>query len=247
MFHLAAFGGSVANTGNVEIPALNDQILSIRNSRFVLPIPMDLLWVWNGSASVTRSRLVGPMFRSVVLPYIIPLDLSVTPPDLPNVMDLRFNPVRLRQNEEYTVEHSQGGAGAENAYAVIALGVSTVPAPRGNVYTLLATGTTTVTAGAWTDCTLTWDQQLPDGEYACVGGHAQSTTGVAWRIILDNQTWRPGGLCLTALTNRAPDFQYGSQTGDWGHFVISSLPRFQILCNAADTVQNLFLQCVKVR
>lgn len=57
----------------------------------------------------------------------------------------------------------------------------------------------TLTAGAWTDCTITWDQDLPKGRYAIVGmdggsyvsggGNYPFTTA---RLKLLDSTWRPG-------------------------------------------------------
>ena len=57
----------------------------------------------------------------------------------------------------------------------------------------------TLTAGAWTTCTMTWDQDLPKGRYAIVGMRGGSYVSgggnypyTVARLKLLDSTWRPG-------------------------------------------------------
>jgi len=252
MHHIAAMEEDVGTTANTELDAVPDQVLPIANNRYILDVDTFLWAVASLGATIQRARFSAPTFRKVVLPQLVPLIGAVVPPTNPNIADFRTTPILLPRRQELAVEHTSGVAmGTERHYSVWFLGASLSPAPRGPVYTLRATGATTLVQGTWVSVPLTWDDNLPPGEYDIIGGHVQSATGVAWRLLLAN--WglsgqhvemRPGGLCVTALTNRAPDMQYMGGLGHWGTFSNTTLPRLEVLANAGDTAQVLQLQIV---
>ena len=114
-----------------------------------------------------------------------------------------------------------------------------------------------LTAGSWTDVTITWDQDLPKGRYAVVGMKVGSylaalvAYGVARLLLLDTK-WRPGVIVRAAeadklgLASISPGFMYGERWPLMNEisFEHTQMPNLQMLCAAANTdhVVELLLQ-----
>ena len=116
-----------------------------------------------------------------------------------------------------------------------------------------------LTAGSWTTCVMTWDQDLPAGRYAVVGmtggtyKSAAPTTGVARLKLLDT-TWRPGcGLNQTIgdktqLLHQGYSWQQGIL---WPlmreiSFKHDQMPNIEILAGAANTDHIIELMLQKI-
>ena len=114
-----------------------------------------------------------------------------------------------------------------------------------------------LTAGSWTDVTVTWDQDLPKGKYAVVGMQVGSylaaavAYGVA-RLVLLGCDWRPGVMVRAAeaadlgVASISPAFLYGERWPLMNEisFEHDQMPNLEMLCAAANTnhVVELLLQ-----
>lgn len=253
MHHIVVYRASIADSTLAELTAQTDQILAIQNSHIFPPRDLPLIFAWAGSANLQRWRINTPKLRQVVIPVMPGMDQAALPPDLPFINRLWMNPLVLRREEEIAVEAFQTAGVAQVVIAVLAFlyeqdqgAMHPQPAPIGDTYTLRATGTTTLTANAWSDVALTYDQQLPAGRYAVVGGACDSTNLIAWRLILDNQFPRPGGLGRANHGLEPFREQLMGGLGKWGEFTTVSLPRLQCYATVADTAEELWLQVVKI-
>jgi hypothetical protein len=226
---------------------VTDDIVAIRNGRFFPTRNYDLVYSYQGTAQEGRVRLITPSFRQVSTPWLVPLNLGVEPGSDPSVADYRSNPLTLRGLEEVEAEATNTDAVAAADYVVVeGWQLSYEPMPAGDIWTMRGTGTTTVTADNWTTVAITWQDMLPVGRYVVVGGHFVSTTGIAWRIIFEDQTARPGGLCVDSSTEMThPMFRWGG-LGVWGHFDSNRMPLIQAFCDAADTAQTIYLDFVRI-
>src|SRR5688500_18784475 len=134
MFHLAAYvDAALDNVANGDIPALNDDVLSINNTHFVLSSPMDLVAAAAMSATITRSKVASPSMRQVASPYIRPVIAAVVPGNNPNIMLSYNTPYRIPANEEIQVQATSGVAMTEVFTALIWLSTGVVPWPVGNI------------------------------------------------------------------------------------------------------------------
>lgn len=247
MFHLAANYVAIGQTADTDIVAVPDTVLNIQNSHFVLPQPMDLWAAFVSSLTMTRVKLTLPSIAQYGGTWLRPQSNALLPPTDPNVVDMRTNPFRIPAFEEIRYLGTSGLAcGTEAAYAISILGATPTPAPKGQQYTIRGTSTTAGVAKTWTGITMTWDNQLPDGRYAVVGANLVSATAVAFRLIFNQQTWRPGalGLATAGLRNHAM-FDKGG-LGMWGQFQPIFYPNVEILDNATGNSHTLFLDCIKV-
>jgi len=102
-------------------------------------------------------------------------------------------------------------------------------------------GTTTAAAGVWTQCPITWQDTLPAGIYAVVGLEFVGVTALAARVIFEDQVPRPGCVGSGLLATGSNDIFLGGRLGIWGRFNSNRMPNIEILCNAADTAQTVFL------
>lgn len=246
MFHLAAFSSSQIGAANQQMAALSDDILNIQNSNFLAQQDLQLLFAAAMSVSISRVRLNSPTMRQVAPKYIRPLIAAVIPGTNPNV-DLELtHPFVLKGLEEITCEFTHTNAMAERGTAIIGVADRVMPAPTGPVYPLRVTSTTAAVANVWSTIALTFEQALPAGNYAVVGGELQSTNGIAFRLIFDVQPFRPGYLMHSAITQRNAFETYEWPFGVWGNFRTTNLPRCQVLCNGADAAFEGYLHCVRL-
>lgn len=114
-----------------------------------------------------------------------------------------------------------------------------------------------LTAGAWTDVAITWDQSLPKGRYAVVGMMVGSyiaagyAGGVARLVLLDS-VWRPGVIVRNAEADKlgvhsaSPGMLYGERWPLMNEisFEHDEMPDLEICAGAAltDHVVELLLQ-----
>lgn len=244
MFHTVAWFEAVAATATETMTPITDQIIAIKNTRFFPTKNYDLLYAYAGGPNLARARILTPSLRQVSSPWISPIGATTEPGNDPNVADYRSNPLVLRGLEEVEVEATDAATG-DDVYCVQGWGQGMQPAPAGDVYTMRGTGTTTAVAATWTTIALTWDNQLPVGRYALVGGHFESITGVAWRTIFEDQIPRPGGLAVDSGAERTAAMFRKGGLGIWGTFDSNRMPEFEVLCTAADTAQTLLIDFVR--
>lgn len=241
-FHLADYTVAIGTTANTDVPALQDDILTIINSHFQLRAPMDLVKASVLSATLLRARLDSPTMRFFGNPFVRPVVVGATWPTNPNVMHMFEHPMHLPAGEEIAIQATSGIAmGTERLHALITLMDVPEPIPAGTPFAVRFTGTATATANSWTTITFTMDQALPVGMFDMIMSECQGTTQIAHRWLFDQQQWRPGFASLAALGSRMTYEDYMFRYGKMGSFLNTSLPRLQILCTAADTAQEGYM------
>jgi hypothetical protein len=246
MFHLCAFTESVAALTNTDITALNDDVLTISNTHFLPQQDLPIIFAAATGLLLDRARLVSPTNRLITLPHIVPVMLGDTIPTPPAVADYRANPFRLRGLEEFALEATTTAAGPSQVTGLIALQPSYEPMPAGNVFTLRGTSTTAAVAVTWTTIAMTWADILPEGVYAIVGGYYVAATPLAFRLIVEGQIWRPGGIGVALSTGLLWNPQLKGGLGVWGRFKPTAMPQVQVLNTAAVAVHTIYLDIMRV-
>lgn len=119
-------------------------------------------------------------------------------------------------------------------------------------------GDTTITANSWTQCAITWNQDLPEGTYAVVGMRAGVFLAAnAWaalaRLLIPGKTeWRPGVPCAVM---EADHEEYQSITYEpwvkWPkmsgiQITNKTMPNIEVLSPAAHTDENVELLLEKI-
>lgn len=252
MHHTSIYFANIAQNALTELTAQSDQIIAIQNNHLFPPRDLPLKYAYAHGLTLNRARISTPKTRQIAIPVIPGIDRAALPPNLPFVWDLRANPYILPKEEEIAIEAFQSSAGAEDEWCILGFDYPTqaalpVPAvvPTGDVTVLRATGTTAQTADVWSDITLTYDQQLPVGLYSVIGAQMFGATAHAFRLILDGQYPRPGGIANVASGGYSWPGQLMGGMGVWGTFRTVSLPRLQVYSDAADAAQELWLEVVR--
>ena len=237
-----------AATDNDEA-ALTGTADYVQNGHHILPYDMQLLATLSMGISTSRVRLDAPILRQRSRLDLWPFDRAAIPSEYAGICWFDHNPIQLRAAEEIVVNHSGNGVTGtnENWTTILFAGDGKSPIPRGQPTIIRATGTTTLTANAWTNVPLTFSESLPAGIWEITGFQAFSANAQAARLVIPGQWARPG--CIAAPTDLgvipSRDFMEG-RLGSYGRFNTTSLPSVEVLSNAADTAETCFFKLVKV-
>ena len=244
-FHLLAYtsGALAVASAPQDVPALTDDIFVIATAtnHFLMDDDVNLIAAWAGSVTLDRARIVLPSYRNLGLPFIRPMQVAVLPATDPNFARWIDNPIKLPANEDVAIEATITAAGPERGTFLLWVAKQIDSIPPGQIFALRFTSTTAAVANAWTTLAITLDQALPPGDYLLVMSELHSTNGIAHRWIIPNQLYRPGGLSFasTGLRTAKPFYEY--EFGAWGRFSNTTLPRLQVLANAADAVHTGYM------
>jgi hypothetical protein len=246
MFHLLGNTLLIGAVADTDVPALQDDIIQIQNSHFILPQNMKLFAAAAMSPTMIRARLVSPTLRQIAAPYIRPVISGALPGGNPNFMGIAQNPMTLRAFEETQILGTANPGTTERFTSLLWVGDGITPNPIGDIYPLRFSSTTAAVANAWTSATISFLDVVPSGLYAAVQSECTSTNAIAHRWIFSNQQLRPGFISQANTTSRLPYEMTLDYFGLMGQFRSNDLPRLQVLCNAADAAHEGYLYVVRV-
>lgn len=247
MFHLVAYGASLAAGPNLDMAASNDGILGTRNSHLICTEPFDLIAAYGIGALITRVRFNNAQLTQKFIPHVWPLDVSATVPDIPAVMDLRTRPLRMPINEEIILEASNSGAGPTQTNTFLWMappGFSPSNIPSGELVGHIR-GTVVIAAGAenaWgTPVNVSWERDPLNGVYAVLACEIVAADALAFRIVFPDMVtsrgkqYRPGGLIqqTASLDPWLPQRGANGGLGEWGRFHTFTPPQIQLYGDAA--------------
>jgi hypothetical protein len=247
MHHVSANYGTVAQTAEIDLPAITDSYFTIQNSHFLPQRTSKILFAASMGTLLTRSRISTPTLAVITTPYIRDISPALNAGNPQIFCNYSQDPLQVNPLEEVVVYHVDSAATSESNCSILGWDMGAAPQPAGTVFTIRGTGAGTLAAGAWTNCgTITWQNQLPTGLYAIVGAVFQSAGCIAGRLVLENTPWRPGGLGIVTITNRTdPLFRMGN-LGIWGQFHNYAMPQVEFLSSSADTTEEIYLDLMKI-
>ncbi|MEM2446797.1 MAG: hypothetical protein QW734_09080, partial [Candidatus Bathyarchaeia archaeon] len=120
-------------------------------------------------------------------------------------------------------------ATAEAHSCLVFLGDEEVGQVEGPYYAMEFIPAGTVTAGKWSNLSLTPVQALPAGRYQLVGANVVSSGAIAFRFVIPGYDWRPGGICAPGLRAHVHNVFGPGTLGVWGEFEHTLLPTLQLL------------------
>jgi hypothetical protein len=254
--HLVAFYENLASATLNGLDVVVDDVVNIPQAdRFQVPPEYNAVeWIAALGATLARAQLVAPSLEvkratCEVIPHergtiafnIEGPRLAVFPREV--VLDVGEN-VQLQANNT--------AAGADPVYGLVSLkkpGALPV-APDGPIIMCRATNAVALVANVWNTRTFTLEKELEKGDYALVGFHAWSATGIAARVIIPGLSYRPGVAMIAGATEsvcRDFDPQYLKDSlYEMGRFPSTSFPQFQLLASAADAASQIVALLVKV-
>lgn len=208
-----------------------DQSLTPAQSQgYIFPANYRVLGAFVMGANVTAARINAPSLRQLALPEIYPALASATVTSRPPFVDYNQQGPIIMQNEAVVIETSNGGGAPAVVHGALWITDRFTPAPGGQIFTLVATATITLVAGAWTLGTLTFNQTLPTGEFTVVGMECIFPTSSIARLVFPGQNqWRPGCLIDLAYGNMVqPSYFRMGRMGMFGKFRNTAQPQVEV-------------------
>lgn len=257
-----AFYENVNNAALAAIAAVADQHLTVNGNDITIPPYNQLVGGLVMGSGLSDARLSTPSLRAMFLPRLEPFLTAASLPTNQNVnesgsatytvypetphIDRRLNPLVLQQSEKLNVEVQNGGAA--DAYAVLFLADKPIQEIEKEDFSLKLTATGTAVIGQWVNLQMTPAETLPAGAYDVIGMSVKSDNMVAARLVFVGGTYRPGVIGHRNYEEIKPNkmFRHG-QMGLLGNFEFDQLPTIDVLCTAADTSFEIWLDLVQTR
>lgn len=243
-FTIVAFSESQDSAVLVPIAAVPDTHVRVVGDNIFVPALPNLAGYHFMGANFTLGQVASPSLRVQSLIDVQPADLADEPASPPAVHDLFGSPVPLVAGEALSTLMAEDAAGASRVTALIWFSDAAISPVTGKIQTIRATGTTTLTAEAWTPVPLTFDQTLPVGSYNVVGARFLSAGARAGRLIVPGYSWRPGAPGVDGAGDLdGSRFRYGA-AGVWCTFTPDNPPQAEFLSLSADTSEIVFLDLI---
>lgn len=241
-FQNADFGGA-----DTYLDAVPDQTVFTQGKLLRIPPGRaQLLAAAWGTAAATRNyaRLETPSIRTQNNQYIATLAASA---GLLADGTLQYHPDSPRElavGEQAQFLVNTDDAAAQDHVAVLWLGDGPTQPVKGKIFTVRATAAITQAAGVWRQGVLTFQEQLPYGDYDVVGMFVVAATGSVGRLIFPQSEFRPGTWSTTSSnTNGIQYFRLGAM-GVWGTFNTNQPPQLEMLGGTA-TAQTVYLDLIR--
>lgn len=228
--------------------ALADQHVRVEGDNIIVPgWAPNLMGYYAWGQHLTKAQLVSPSLRTLANLDIKPLDKADVPTTNPPFHDLFDMPIPLEPSEALTflmAEEEAAGEGACFAW----LGTAITPMPTGRMFTVRAEETISgIVIDVWNNKSLTFEQTLPAGRYACVGARAQSTGLRAFRFCPVGEFARPGAIGFATDGLIAPPrFRYG-KAGVWFEFEHDQPPTVDLMTASEDTDIKIWMDLIQTR
>jgi hypothetical protein len=241
MFHLAANSASVASIAETDLATVPDAMLAVFNGHWFPQDPPQLIFACAMGAQLARVRIQTPTLNMMTTPFIRGFMLAAIPTSPSSLANYYQNPLQLKAQEEIIIQVTDAAVTAAQETILLGLQFGPSAPAMGSFYTMRGSSTTAAVPNKWTQLTMTWQNQVPQGRYAAVGLQHQSANAQAARLIFLGQYYRPGCVSLANLQDVGhPIFRLGYM-GQWGTWNNNIMPNIEVLCNAADAVHEIYL------
>jgi hypothetical protein len=249
-FTLVAFAESLATTVAFQnIAAVPDQhVKAVGDSIFVNEFNRLLGGAAFIGAAGLYARLTSPTLRRIANHYIRPVDIGLVP-TTPFKHDI-YNDrgIVLDIDEQLQIEFAGSAAGAAQKTALAFLANQPIVPVSGEVITLRATITLAQVAGAWAFSEMTFDDEIPVGNYDVVGLNGVIAGAAAIRLVPVGGFNRPGCIAgqLSADLEVTRIFRNGN-LGVWCSFPHNSVPGVEVLGTGAvaSATYDIFVDLIK--
>ena len=241
MIHLCGWHANVAWTANQRqsLPALKDTALF--TSGMDLRVPANM-----GTVIATGTRTGATAIAGVVSSLESPYLLRRAPHYISPISDagswsylgglLRAMPSMTLVPQESVRAWWQSPTAQSSAKLVTTLMwlADAVPQPvtSGELMTVRGVTSAATSAGVWDAATLTWDRELPYGDYRVIGMRVFGPSVIAVRLVLPGTPWRPGVPAMIE-DELGPAFFSGGMMGELARFNSNQPPSVELLAASA--------------
>ncbi|KKL99512.1 hypothetical protein LCGC14_1813680 [marine sediment metagenome] len=252
--HMAAWFETIDQVALGRINTVQDDVLTPTGAdRFLVPDEYNWIhWAYATGVNLSGARIVTPSLE------VNKSDLDIVPfQDGSDLLDRhevaiwvpkRF--IELVPSESIEVQTSEDG-GTTSQQAFVVLGTAeNEPMADGQIRSIRANGTTTLTADQWTPVTLTPESSLEPGRYQLVHFMCHGVSPIAARWLPQGGGFRPGMFCSPAAS--PGQFDWSPEVWDrlgWHNmleFTHITFPQLEIFAISADTVQTVQMWVIRI-
>ncbi len=261
---LGAFYESRAGTAALtNVAALADAILRASGDNITIPPSFNQLMAAYAAASIATAgvlngaQLQAPSMRKIgsgtyksLSRYEVLAAAAVLEPTDPTPIEVFNPPVPLDSGEDLTAHESASTTNTAKSLLAFWLGDGNYvnPYPNIPIDTIKLTGTTTLTANAWSSVALTLDQNLASGRYAILGMRAIAAGAHLARIVSNVPGYinRPGCIAYDVEDDIENSMFRNGNMGVWTEFNSNAIPQVEFLSDSADTAETVYWDVVRI-
>jgi len=248
--HLALYYASLAgNAALTQLNALGDAVITSTANGYLVPPVINRVFRAAGVGGLlTRAQLNSSSIRDFTPFDLAPVNSGAVISTPAVFQDFRRNPIPLRTNEELDAFILNTGVGPTKTTVAVWF-CDQAPQPvSGRVFTVHWTSSIPLAAAdAWSQVTPVFDNGLPSGTFAIVGGRVESATGQFYRYIpKGGNPYRPGSFCSQAVGGQVTDQDRYGGIGEWLRFDNTNPPLMEIFALAADATQAGYMDLIQV-
>ena len=247
-FTLVIYSQSQAANGYTFFKPLVDQSQSPTGNGITTPVGYNKLFAgYVQGASAVRGRISSPSLRKWANFYVAPADNAANPSANPPIQIIDYETtLPITEGDELDFEIDNGNT-SERDFGFAWLAAPPLQEITAKIFTVEATGSTTLTANAWSLVPLTFTTSLEAGLYQIVGLYAHFGGAIAARFVFTGAlaAVRPGVIASSTANKNMPlVFRYGL-LGLWGVFHSASPPQIECLGTTATASQRFFIDLIK--
>jgi len=261
--HTDAAAAAGTTTALDPVDAEPDPHVNIQGDNIFIPENTpELLGFWGFTGSLTATetavasqiRLNAPSLKpNIDIPkFQIPAAAAAATeePDAPTPLNLWLNNrIRLVPGEGLQMHVRESVAGDDRqATGLVFLGDGNYgnPYPGAEIRVVRFTAAIAATAYNWVNGAITFEQQLPVGNWAVIGMHVITASGFGARLVFGNQGPRPGCIAYDSIEDISNEVFRNGNLGVWGTFHTTTPPTLDVLCRTTDTTQEGWLDLIKI-
>ena len=246
--HLGAFHETIDPAGSlVPITAVQDD--TVFTSGDDMRVPVDLPFILGATALLEatvplRAQVSSPSLRRVSNLDIAPFSTGLVHG---NLLAVTIHPgiaIPVRADEAINMNINSDPAAATDQYGLILFGDGAQQSVVGDILTVRANMSVTAVLGSWVNGNLTFDQDLPVGNYDVVGMRVEEPTTVAGRLSFVGGAWRPGVPAVGGVTSNDLDVMRMGRAGILGTFHTNTPPTIDILAAAGAITPVVYLDLI---
>ena len=228
-----------------DVPALQDDIITIQNTHWIPQMKMNLFADIVYSPTISEAQLISPTKRQINPVDVRGLNPSAIGAGNPWIFYTPPGGLTLTPFEELQLLATISPGTTEQLTALHFAGDVQTPWPAGDIYPVKFTSVGPAVANKWTTITYGLTNVVPSGIYTMVLSELASAAGICHRWIFSGQYWRPGMLSMPSAVTRMPDVIQQGWLGTMGSFRSTDLPRLQVLCGGADAVFTGYMWLIR--
>lgn len=226
--------------------AVPDVHLSHAGDNIIIPSLSYLLGYYGIGLDIQNVQLASPQLRRLALIDVAPVENTALPTWPPSIIIRPDSPLPLVEDESLNALAGNSNIGNQPESVIVWLSDGSITPVSGEIFTVLATATAPATAYAWDSAAMTLTQTLPVGNYQLVGARVEQANTIAYRFILIEHAWRPGGIAVIDIDKSDVNGSRAGMLGEWGTFSHLHLPSIEFFGDGTGGAALIYLDLIKV-